>query len=89
MCEHGLIGACAICDGGGQVPETIEELVAEGSLPAKAQFCNGYYGSPSDCMHEVFESGDGGTRCAGCHLYPDQCTCGSVGLRLIETLGVL
>ncbi len=52
--------------------------------------CAHWRDAPADCPHEVFESGDGSTRCRGCHLHPDGCTCGPTRFRrLLELLGLV
>jgi hypothetical protein len=51
--------------------------------------CMRWRGASMDCPHRVFRSADGSTRCAGCHLHPDACTCGpSMQARLVWMLGL-
>jgi hypothetical protein len=51
--------------------------------------CNEYQHAPQKCEHPVFTSADGSIRCHGCHLHPDQCTCGGEFLRILKMLGIL
>jgi len=44
-----------------------------GAFPTE---CRAYLHAPDDCPFPVFDSADGSIRCRGCHLHPDQCTCG-------------
>ena len=53
--------------------------------PATLTRCAHWTGAPLDCPHDVFESADGSTRCRGCHLPPDRCTCG-FGRALLDVL---
>lgn len=48
MCDHGLIGACAECDGSGQIPE--KETVIQGPPP----------GSWADVARIMAENDDSG-----------------------------
>lgn len=50
--------------------------------------CKTYIGASKTCKHYVFTSADGSTRCRGCHLHPDACTCGQM-LRILRTLGII
>jgi len=51
--------------------------------------CNQWIGSPEQCPHPVFQSADGSTRCRGCHLHPDGCTCGERTFRILYMLGII
>lgn len=71
----------------GNTPNASQNPQAE--TAARPSQCNEYRQAPRKCSHLVFTSADGGTRCHGCHLYPDQCNCGGQVLRLLWMLGVV